>query len=494
VYKYIFYLIKPDRLFSPPPFLLDPPYKQHNKDLSKMSQLGTPDYALPYELTSSYVMTKKVLATELNNALQDPVGYIKIKNMLSAPVVSGSLDNDNLNGTVANKDDAARLLQHMNKAPRDINQPVSMPVMTAVLSTIDPAATDVTIAGLLESVRTMCQAFFDAELQSGLNMQGAMANSLISTVKKTFNDAFHIMDNMMPFSQISGVPAAPVSEAKTVQTSAYKSQALGVYASGVTLKDHLGNIESILAEYRATKINPNLQDWLFTESLMTTYYACHLPYFRLKFIASYVRGDWNKAGNISDVSFYDARYAELVMYKLGMAVYGVLEATVRTGDERMDAALVAAAASSKYKKQPVTEVNLRASLRTITSSYTSTMNIKIQQLEKTLMTAHGKIAALSVQTKTQAASLYRSDADFKFRRQTLQSLTATVTIDEARFERQRRAFRAWVVAYMVITVIAIALLATNRNNAFMLMSAVIIGFVIIYTMVTVIAKAVRRIV
>lgn len=450
--------------------------------------------SVPYELTHSYVISKDVLAPDLKQAILSPDSFLRFKHMLTAPVVKVSVTA--AQATSGQKDAQDLLLHFSSSTPPDPLTAGTPALLWSALSTVSRNRTEATQASLFRAVRDMCTAFLHTQLRTGFDATGAQAQQLIDYVKRIFATLLDKLDNAMPFSQLGGYPSA-TREGQTVQATQYRQQA-NSFSSGVSLRDHMGILQNMIADFRLNDINENMRDWLFTENLMTMFYASYIPYFRMKFIGSYMRGDWNAAGNISDVSFYDARYAELAVYKIGQSVYRLLKECV--SQDTLGAGVKAQmtsmplpndlAAANATADERMTA--LKATLTTILSNYTNAMNIRIQFIEQRLLAAHSKIAQMSAGTKLQAARLYRNDADFKFRKQSLQSLSTATASEMQRFQVQQRSFYAWVLAYVVITVVSILLIASNRSNVFMLMSAIILGFVLIFALVRAIVVAVRR--
>lgn len=427
---------------------------------SSTDQPPNPNYgggsgsALSYELANSYPISRKVLLPDLQAALEDPPTFFLVKHMLSCPKVS-SMDSGS--GTA--------ILTHFSDTKPCLASQTSHAV-AAILSTVQAEdIADTTISSILSRVRAMGLALLDMQLMAGLS-SGFRVDSLIAYVKGQLTNILKAMEAAAPFAK-SSTDASPVA-----------------------LTEHLQMLRDVTMDYFNTKISADTRDWLFTDSLANIFFACMMPYMKLMYIASLVAGPWNAAGNLNNVTFYDTRYAELVIYRMVMVLYTELSTVTKVST--MQSAVDEAASSIKYRRSPITTAQLVSATAGLRDGYKNTLELKMQNAQDTLLDAHGGVALLSHLNKGASMDLNSKNQDFEFRRQTLKSLAMATAPMRAKLQAMQTAFRVWVAAYFVILVVAVLLIMTQRYNSFFILAILILLVLLLFIMVKVILAYVRN--
>jgi len=415
--------------------------------------------SLSYELANSYVMKKEVLLPDLRTAVEDPSKFFLWKELVSVPIIT-SVDDASATNTLQWFTSPAYAMENVVRPP-------TSGAVTAVMSTIMTLnVTDTTINGIVNRVGLMCLALVDTQLRKGFG-SGFRIDSLLSYVSKQFMAMLVEIQKVVPF---------PKSVSDT---------------SPVSLGEHLENIRGMMDTYVNSKIQPDMREWLFTPALINIFYGCMQPYFRMQYIASLVRGEWNKAGNLNNVTFYDARYAELVLYRGIMALYADLAAISQ--DVSYIDALELAAASTLYRPEAISAADLITTIQGLSDGYKNTLQLKLNATQDTLMDAHGDVALISNITKYFSVGLNQANNNFEFRRQTLKSLAMAVAPMKAKQKTMQQAFYMWVAAYVTIVISSILLMTTNRFNTFFLLAIMSLLIVTLYSLVRVIIAYVRNI-
>lgn len=410
-----------------------------------------------YELMNSYVMSKNVLQPDLKMAVQDPVSFFLVKQMLTTPVV-----------TTFDADNGQMLIDHFNKPNTDVSiiTPTADAVR-AIMSTVNTAdVNNTTISSIFSRVQIMCISLMDMQLSKGFGT-GFRVDSLITYVRNQLMIMLGEAEKQIPF-KLSPSNASPVS-----------------------LQTHLDNIRKIMDNYVATKIQADMRTWLFTDALTNVFYSCMRPYFLLKYIGTMLPGSWNTAGNLTNVSFYDSRYAELVMYRMVMALYTSL--ATGTIDASLSSAVSDAGASTKYRATAITAAQLTETLGQMRDGYKNTMQLKMTSMQDALLQTHGGVAMLSNATKIMSVGLNNVNDDLEFRKQTLKSLAQAVAPMKATMQRSQKGLYAWITAYVCILIISALLMSTERYNTFFIMAMLTLLIVMLYVLVRMIMVFVRNI-
>lgn len=401
-----------------------------------------------YELARSYAMSKGVLNADLHDAVVDPAMFFRIPHMLTVPAVGPG--------------DGMLLLQHFARDANDDVLATPQPhAVAAVLSAVDPATSGMaTLAELVQTVRRCCVALFAASLPGLLRGPDAPASGqLIAYVRRELGDKLlSHLDAIMPFVQ---------------------------QREGLT---HLGMVYNATTDYFETKLPADTQDWLFTPSLKHAFLACTMPYLIVKFAAAFVRGPWNESGNTVHASFYDERYAELVMYRMAMSMFGVLSSVA--GQDAFVEAVAKAAADSAYR--PVCDAEaLKAGLTLSRDNFRDALEAKVRTMESLALKGHAKVAHLSNRSKSAAVQLGADNSSFLQRQSRLHSLVESTDVDRRQYAARRRSFYAWMCAYVAVLLASVALLATKRTSAFLAMAASIAAALALYSVVSLLAAIVR---
>jgi hypothetical protein len=441
-------------------------------------------------------MKQKVLQGDLADAVRNPRDFLRIDAILAPTVVSvrlippvqeadatsipanGTIITDFLNSVMAGnpslKDDSAP------PPPSAADTQTYLTRLNTVLSAVNAEKANGTIDKFLSTCRAACtKCFLELMKASWSNsINGSAVTPLVRYVEQELiGRMLPVLEKKIPVSSdivaaaasagagLSGVATTAMGDPRAVLRSTYNTP--------VTLVQHLSTIETFVNQYRATEINEMVRDWLFRSDVISLFLGCFAMYFRAKYVATFVSGTWNVAGQLSNVSFYDARYARLTLYMMGSSLFDVLILYNSLNNQRM---------------------TFVPTLESIRDSYRFQVTSITANDQEAVMKAQAAVATLSNNTKKQSVALYRSDQDLSFRKQSLQTITGATNADAAQLWSQRLTYYAWLMTYVVVVLVSIALIATNRHNMFVLLCIIILGLVLLVALMRVIASIIRRVI
>lgn len=479
------------------------------------------------DVYNSYAVKKKVLQPDLLMAYGRPRDFLRVDIYVSPsyaqPVIMPQLD-----GTASSLPDAAPLTSMQQQfatgastsvqslssdsdpipgAPTAQNRSVSpmyRAMSTALLRAAYSSTTEgqVTVDNFLRACRATCMAHFRTHLAYAWGANGnPMSMRFVTYVVTELSKMQQELDKIIPFPDDDsallpgngcGAPPAANTVSTSLPTAVQVSSmttlipgasASTMFKTPVSLQTFMDKVGQYMMNYRNTVINETLRTWLFTEEVITLFGLSFSMYYRAKFVGTFQNGPWNLSGQLSNVSFYDARYGKLVMALMAISFYSVLKLTVATYTITGDWL-----ASENFPGGPSqTDVNNRFSL-----DFKSVVQSETQKDTSAVYQAQSLVATMSNNTKKQATQLYRSDQALTFRKQALRSISTATSSDMKRLGGQVLNFYAWVAAYVVILGVSIALIATDRQNMFILMCIVIIGLVVLVTVGRLLMRVVQR--
>lgn len=413
-----------------------------------------------YELQKSYVISQNALSADLQTAVKDPVAFFRIRHMVTVPITT----------RVRSMDDYAVVQSHFLPSALPADQPIDANAFRAVLMAV-PKVIDPTVMSLTTSVRAMCMSLVTMTLYMLMGDQGFRASKLIAYTRGELDKMLTIVESKFPYSAATN---------GTVEDSFFSK------AVPPTLTEHLAMVEREFSTYFLQKIPPDMRDWLFTDAMRVMFTSMVAPYLRVCYVAGLVRGKWNQAGNLNNVSFYDTRYAELSLFRAAMSLYELL--MTRAKDPNLASSVDAAARSMV---PATTAVALRSTLETGRDGYRDALDTRMRLSDDAIMQGHQDIAKLSAETKGMALDLYSKNNDLSFRKQSLGTLVSMTLADRVNMERSKRVFYAWCAAYAAITLVSIALIATDRFNMFFLMASIVLVVVVLYVFASLLIRVVR---
>jgi hypothetical protein len=408
--------------------------------------------AMNYELTNSYVMRENVLNAGLRNAVTAPLNFFRGYNMVSAPAGA------------ATSDVATAMAQHFALEDASALPPTRFAI-TAIIRGVRTSPTDFTLGSIIQVFRDIAMSMVSSVINATYSSASTQDSNIVRIAMQEMQELTKYIESNIPIRR-DNFDSTPVS-----------------------LQDHMSAIVALQQDYMAdTSKVPSDLNWLYNADLNSIYASCMMQYFTVLYIASLIPGKWNATGDLAGLSFYDSRYAELALYRLAISFFSL----VAGGFDGQYSALFAESLTAAVAAVPgSTAASLRDTIVSARDKYKEALSNKQTVNELGMLDGHKLVAVLSNGTKVAASQLTANNNDFEFRKSTLGSLLSTIHSDQARYEKQKRIFYAWSAAYIVIVLIGIALIATQRNNVFLLLSILILLMVTIYTLTRLIIKMVR---
>lgn len=379
----------------------------------------------------SYVISKGVLSSDLQDAVLDPMQFFRIPHLLSLPDVPA--------------DEGGKLRAHMDRGASDPALiPASGMAWPAVMQyvTSNPERESITMDSIFSRFRGVCKAVVDAHVHADVSV-GFRAASTATYVRNIVNGLIAHIDTQLPMSHPG------------------------------TLNQHLTYVDDVIKAFIDSKVATDVQEWLVTPSLIAKVRACMEPYFRLKYVGANVQGSWNSVKVAASTrSFYEGRYSELVLFKAVLTMYNKL----------IDIKVASGASSSS----PETKV-----LYSVRDGYRSALDLKMAAASAAIASAHGDISNLSKSTKASVAELQKKNGDLEFRKGTLASLVQSVASDEKSYNAKRSVFYAWLSAYLLIVLISVALLVTGRNDTYIILAGIVLLAISVFALARVVVYVIK---
>jgi hypothetical protein len=266
-------------------------------------------------------------------------------------------------------------------------------------------------------------------------------------IKSKFDSVVDKLVNSMPIRNVRDCSQGLRTEACQNPAIASNLVSFNVAAATMATKE--------LSEI--TKDEEELRSWLFTHEVIRAFMIIGVgPWLILQYIASYVPGEWNKTGNRSDASFYDARYAEYLIYNTATRILDELK-------------IVNAANTSKLEI-----ISNKASV--LKNQITTNASIS----ETDMRQMYRQVSELSNQSRSGSELLEAKNKRLEQRRSYALSLLNNNSGDDSIMRRQRKAFYAWLAAYAVVVASSIFLIVNERHATFMLLAGVVLASVSLY--------------
>lgn len=195
---------------------------------------------------------------------------------------------------------------------------------------------------------------------------------------------------------------------------------------------------------------------------------CLGPYLAMCYYASYVPGPWNSVQR-HDVSYYDQRYCELLLYKcasnsmLALVSYNAADSDVST------------------------QLQVRANaLSTVLVARTNA-----QVGGDAMKDMYSSVATLSQLSRNSSIELSAATKRFERRREHTNALVVNLTVDQKRMNHAKLRFRLWVAAFIAITLVAMGLILMNKHVHFMLFTGVVMFILSLYVLTGVVRGVLR---
>lgn len=193
------------------------------------------------------------------------------------------------------------------------------------------------------------------------------------------------------------------------------------------------------------------------------------PWVILSYIASFMRGPWNKAQR-TDASFYDQKYAELLLFT---TISGALmEMASLTIDD------------------PKTHTKINALINAVRVALQA--RVQAESGDNARLSMYSVVARMSKDSKDRSVMLQADSQRFDARREIATSLQHTMSRDVSEMRRLRRVFHLWIAAYAVTLAVSVALIIAGQHAMFLLQAGLVLFTVTVYLLVGVIRAAIAR--
>jgi hypothetical protein len=318
-----------------------------------------------------------------------------------------------------------------------------------------------TIPGMFNAVKTAGTEVFIAQLgaiigrpSSASGQQKTLQPPLEGHVRRIVRDVFYDLEMAMPLKKVRDCTNArdPACVDPPIVTSIY---------------DFFISANRRVAEKLKDTLDPATMEWMFTELNVTMLMIVGLaPWLFMRYIGMYIPGQWNNAVR-PDATFYDARYAELLLYKTMLYILATLT-TLNTGDrmEKLSATM------SELVTRVVTKMQQESGQEALKDMYTH-------------------VASLSKRSKDNTMALAVTNAKLSQRRSIATSLLNNNAGDETIMRRHRRVFYAWLAAYAVLVAACIFLIINDRHSAFMLLAGMVLCVITLYILAAIVRNSVQ---
>jgi hypothetical protein len=315
------------------------------------------------------------------------------------------------------------------------------------------------IKGIADAFRRVGESMFYAQLAAIIGESTDSSTGLRdmspaqeAVVYKATRGLIDNITSKMPFTTdmsctgTNSYDGSPCGSATTVcdNVECY-TRAAGIQ-SAVWLSDHFRD-------------QPELKDWLFPPAVVDFLVAVALrPWLIIMFAASFVTGPWNQHTVRPNTSFYDARFAQAIIYT---TVYECLRQliTLNANNSVVKNALVAR----------MSALNTLIQAKATTESGGAAM-----------LAMYTRVATMSRKNKDTSVSLGATNAKLQTRRGHASSMLENRESERGEMERTRRGMHAWLLAYIATTLIALFLIITGRHSNFTFQAAAVLLVVTLY--------------
>lgn len=206
----------------------------------------------------------------------------------------------------------------------------------------------------------------------------------------------------------------------------------------------------------------------FPEPVIMHMIVCMTPYLTLSYYASFVPGPWNAILR-PDVSFYDQRYAELIIYS------------------SVADAIAALIAFNSQDNALVTQLTIRMNAVTITMMARSEAHTSGESMKY----MYGHVADLSKRSRDSSIELSATTSRFERRREYTRSMMLNLSADNKLMKDARTKFRLWIATYVSVAAVAMLLIVIDKHTLFLLHTGITLFVVALY-MLTGVVRGVLR--
>jgi hypothetical protein len=197
-------------------------------------------------------------------------------------------------------------------------------------------------------------------------------------------------------------------------------------------------------EWLYTNLSQDMVEWLFPDDVITLFILLGLgPWLAMSYVASFVHGAWN-VDQRHEVSFYDQRYAKLLIYT---SMFNAIKrlANLNAGKPDVYNALL----------DRMNALNIMMMARA-----------EAESGGDAVLNMYTKVATLSTESKQRSVDLNASNAKLQMRRQNALSMFNNKHEDAKATRNARMRFFAWVAAVVVSFVVGVALIATGNARMY----------------------------
>lgn len=224
-------------------------------------------------------------------------------------------------------------------------------------------------------------------------------------------------------------------------------------------------------EWLFTNLSQDMVDWLFPDDVITLFILLGLgPWLAMSYVASFVHGAWN-VDQRHEVSFYDQRYAKLLIYT---SMFNAIKrlANLNAGKSDVYNALL----------DRMNALNIMMMARA-----------EAESGGDAVLNMYTKVAKLSTESKQRSVDLNASNAKLQMRRQNALSMFNNKHEDAKATRTAQRKFYAWIAAVAVSFVVGVALIATGNSHLYVAFAISVIGVVTLLFCGAAIADRLQRI-
>lgn len=223
--------------------------------------------------------------------------------------------------------------------------------------------------------------------------------------------------------------------------------------------------------FQSVTKDPDIQAWLFPHAIIQAYLFIGLgPYLMLRYLSTFVPGPWNYGVLRADVSFYDSRYAKMLIFD-----------SIRAAIDRVSR---------------LSQVSAHDQIALKTLSSTMQMSISAHNDREVggdaLKSMYGQVASASVQARERTRDLSETSNVFDKRRSRALTMRQSVFLAERKTKRAYTMLMLWLVAFLVTLALAIVLLITNSLGPFLMLVGTVLAILALLLVVAITRHLVRH--
>ncbi len=325
--------------------------------------------------------------------------------------------------------------------------------MSAILATKGPDNKDPDLVSeMLRGIKQAGMAVFARQhallIGDGMPQTDGAGSSIrtMSSAQSTYVDnilkaVFQDLDAAVPFS----VPPSGCTDTSTNPTC----DKLG---PATTMADFFDAAVKTISRSLMNNVEPDILNWLFPKQIARAYVYIGLgPYLRARYITTYMNKSQGRVEGFvdqkqrTDVSFYDARYAEYLLYD-----------TYNT-------------ALQNLINLQTTNTSMVSDLQKAQTTLATTLSTRrTSQMEDTaLLTMYTDVSNMSKMARDNSMHMNVSSKRLDMRKSRIRSLQWNVHSSEKQMRTAYSGLILWVALYVVAVLVGVYLLMTNQNGMFL---------------------------